>query len=296
VTIKSIPSGDTFEACDICGRTLLRGEQAEVVLNNGVEQLACALCTQRALIGGPGGESGWTPIERPEPARSERTRAFVERLREIWWEVARGPVERAVERYRVERLPRHDDDSLLVEPQQRVAEAGALPAWVSVGGRAEAIHAVAPTRSEPHLTTPVPSPSGASPAPAPEPRAPDSSAPPSPMHRALQVVPSESEVRAARALTVFNASEHTRTVAGVARALGAPLVCVRSSPTEHSLVSIVVGWELGWYRYEVDLADEGPGIRLVDKGMELSELPPYDQSPNAAADESGRLYPEALAA
>jgi hypothetical protein len=88
---------------------------------------------------------------------------------------------------------------------------------------------------------------------------------------------------------LFNGSRHRRTVAGVARSLGDPLVAVRPSVTEGSIVSIVVGWELSWYRYEVDLADEEAGVRLVAQGAELSELEPEDQSPNAVADERGTL-------
>ena len=56
------------------------------------------------------------------------------------------------------------------------------------------------------------------------------------------------------------------------------------------MVTIVVGWELSWYRFEVDLGDEAAGVRLVTQGTELSELEPADQMPNAAADEQGELH------
>ena len=59
---------------------------------------------------------------------------------------------------------------------------------------------------------------------------------------------------------------------------------MRPSATEGSIVSIVVGWELSWYRYEVDLADEEAGVRLVAQGAELTELEVEDQAPNAVAD------------
>jgi hypothetical protein len=97
-------------------------------------------------------------------------------------------------------------------------------------------------------------------------------------------------MKMARALDLFNASSHPRTVSGVARSLGAPIVAVRPSPTEGSVVTIVVGWELSWYRFEVDLGDEAAGVRLVTQGTELSELEPADQMPNAAADEQGELH------
>jgi hypothetical protein len=108
--------------------------------------------------------------------------------------------------------------------------------------------------------------------------------------RSVHAIPTNAELKMARALDLFNASAHPRTVAGVARSLGAPIVAVRPSPTEGSVVTIVVGWELSWYRYEVDLGDEAAGVRLVAQGTELSELEPADQIPNAAADEHGELH------
>ena len=75
----------------------------------------------------------------------------------------------------------------------------------------------------------------------------------------------------------------------MARSLGAPAVTVRPSATEGSIVSIVVAWELCWYRYEVDLADEAAGVRVTGQGAELDELDPGEQAPNAAADDAGAL-------
>jgi hypothetical protein len=90
-----------------------------------------------------------------------------------------------------------------------------------------------------------------------------------------------------RALAVFNAGEHPRRVAGVARSLGAPNV--RAARTDGAKVAIVVAWELCWYRYEIDLADEAQGARLAAEGMELGELAAEDLLANAAADERGAL-------
>jgi hypothetical protein len=108
--------------------------------------------------------------------------------------------------------------------------------------------------------------------------------------RHVHAVPTNLDMKMSRALDLFNASSHPRTVSGVARSLGAPIVAVRPSPTEGSVVTIVVGWELSWYRYEVDLGDEAAGVRLVGQGAELSELEPADQMPNAAADDHGELH------
>jgi hypothetical protein len=106
-------------------------------------------------------------------------------------------------------------------------------------------------------------------------------------------VPTNAELKVARALELFNGSTHVRTVSGVARSLGPPIVSARPSRTEGSVVTIVVAWELSWYRFEVDLADEAAGVRVVAQGAELDELEAADQAPNAAADEHGRLHPAA---
>jgi hypothetical protein len=103
-------------------------------------------------------------------------------------------------------------------------------------------------------------------------------------------VPTNAELKMQRALDVFNASDHTRTVGGVARSLGAPGVCVRPRPERPAVVSITVMWELSWYRFEVDLSDEAGGVRRDAQGDELSELIPEEQVVNAAADERGALH------
>jgi hypothetical protein len=97
------------------------------------------------------------------------------------------------------------------------------------------------------------------------------------------------EVKTVRALEVFNAGEHPRRVAGVARSLGAPSVTVRPLAESGSAVAIVVAWELSWYRYEVDLGDEVAGASVVAQGTELSELAAEDRVANAAADAAGTL-------
>jgi hypothetical protein len=97
------------------------------------------------------------------------------------------------------------------------------------------------------------------------------------------------EVKVERALVVFNAGEHPRRVAGVARSLGEPSVAVRPLADSGSVVSIVVAWELSWYRYEVDLGDEAAGALVTAQGTELAELAEEDRLVNALADEHGTL-------
>jgi hypothetical protein len=89
------------------------------------------------------------------------------------------------------------------------------------------------------------------------------------------------------ALELFNAGEHPRRLAGVARSLGAP--SVRATRTAEATVAIVVAWELCWYRYEIDVAGESQHAQLTAEGMELEELPGEDRIANAVADERGAL-------
>jgi hypothetical protein len=108
--------------------------------------------------------------------------------------------------------------------------------------------------------------------------------------RFVHAIPTNADMKVVRAIELFNASQHCRTIAGVARTLGAPLVSVRPSATEGSIVTIVIAWELSWYRFEIDLADEAAGVRATGQGTELGELEHDDRAPNAIADEFGALH------
>jgi hypothetical protein len=107
--------------------------------------------------------------------------------------------------------------------------------------------------------------------------------------RRVHAVPSSAEHKISSAVDVFNSSEHCRTVAGVARSLGVPSVSVLPAESRASVVNMVVSWELCWYRYEVDLSDDRPSVRVAGQGYELDELTVDERTPNATADERGRL-------
>ena len=97
------------------------------------------------------------------------------------------------------------------------------------------------------------------------------------------------DLKVERALAVFNAGEHPRRIAGVARSLGAPEVSVRPAEESGGRVAIVVAWELCWYRYEVDLGEAVAGACVVAQGTELGQLGEPDRIVNATADEVGAL-------
>jgi hypothetical protein len=212
-------------ACDICGRTLLRGEHAETFLAGGSRRQVCDLCTARAQHEGWIRESGGDELTLRHTRPDGRGRGFLERLR------AR---------------------------RERAREA-----------HEELTAAAAPDEPEEQQ---------------PEPREP----PRRPRH--VRAVPTNADLKMERALEVFNASDHTRTVGGVARSLGAPAVSVRPRIDRPSVVTITVMWELSWYRFEVDLSDEAGGVRRDAQGDELSDLPADDHVSNAAADERGLLH------
>jgi hypothetical protein len=225
VNRKSITTGHGSVTCDVCGRTLLRGEHADVFISGGSHRMVCELCVPRAT------HEGWIR-EGVDDSLGVRPRTE-----------GRG--------------------SMLARLRQRRESRGReTPAEAGVGEAAEAV-------LEPDAV--------AAAAAAREPR-----------H--VHAVPTNADLKTARALDVFNASEHPRTVSGVMRSLGAPFVSVRPAASTGSVVSILVGWELCWYRYEVDLADEAAGVRLCGQGDELDELDPADRTPNAVADEHGLLY------
>lgn len=67
--------------CDVCGRTLLRGEQAEPFLAGGQRRLVCELCTVRAAHEGWIRESGADELEMRAPRHVGR-RSLIGRLRQ----------------------------------------------------------------------------------------------------------------------------------------------------------------------------------------------------------------------
>jgi len=226
---RDIRTNQVDLACDVCGRTLLRGEHAETFLAGGARRQVCDLCTARAQHEGWIRESGHDELELRHTRHEGRGRSFLDRLRarrerarEIQDELAAGA-----------EAPSHEDEA---PPQRRAPE---------------------PRRERP---------------------------------RHVRAVPTNADLKMQRALEIFNASDHTRTVGGVARSLGAPGVSIRPRTDRPSVVAITVMWELSWYRFEIDLSDEAGGVRRDAQGDELSELSAEEQQINAAADERGALH------
>jgi hypothetical protein len=231
---KELKTDEEARSCDICGRTILKGERTEPYLApGGRRKTVCELCKPRADHEGWIRESahGDIPAARARPAQRG---SFVGRLRGMFEsDDADGQAEP------VEETPPVFDDEPAPAPRER-----------------EPVRERRQARRD---------------------------------NRHIRAVPTTAEVKVERALEMFNESDHPRTIAGIARTLGTPWVHASPDGRAPSEVTIVVAWELSWYRYRVDLGDEHEPILLVEKGDELGELEEPLRAWNAIADDSGRL-------
>jgi hypothetical protein len=95
--------------------------------------------------------------------------------------------------------------------------------------------------------------------------------------------------RLERALTRFNGSEASRTVAGLTRTLGGPRASVGAAAGSPSEVRVTVAWDLCWYQWGVDLADDLRPVFPIDRGEELGQLDTAARQWNAAVDPQGGI-------
>ncbi|HEY1565951.1 MAG TPA: hypothetical protein VGF68_03005 [Solirubrobacteraceae bacterium] len=259
MSTRAIRTSTTQAACEVCGRTLLRGERAEIYLSGGVRRSVCELCTSRALHGGWVRE-GEVPEYDESSARPDRRRSLFGRRR-------KRENRRVREDPSVEDLPAEEpmfEEQAPAPAQPPPAARPARRAEPSSPSRPSPVNPAAPARASKLA--------GARREP-----------------RHVRAVPTSIEHKISSAISLFNDSEHPRTVAGIARSLGLPDVSVHPSDVNGSIVHVIVSWELCWYRYEVDLRDEVPTVRGGDRGYELSELAEIERQNNAIADERGRL-------
>jgi hypothetical protein len=66
-------------------------------------------------------------------------------------------------------------------------------------------------------------------------------------------------------------------------------VSARPDPNQASAVTVLVAWELSWYRYRVDLGDEADPVMMLDKGEEIDQIDESLRAWNAGLDSEGRV-------
>jgi hypothetical protein len=233
---KELKTDEEPVSCDICGRTILKGERTEPFLApGGRRRTVCELCIPRADHEGWIRESAHNDVPATR-TRPQQRRSLVGRLRGMFDNDGAAEPEPEAE----ELPPTFEEEA--PAPREREREREREP--------------VRPSRRE---------------------------------ARHIRAVPTTAEVKVERALELFNGSDHPRTIAGIARTLGTPWVHTSPDGGAPSEVTIVVAWELSWYRYRVDLGDADEPILLLEKGDELAELEEPLREWNALADENGHL-------
>jgi hypothetical protein len=220
-------------ACDVCGRTMLKGERTEPYLAPSRERkLVCSLCAPRAQQEGWIRESGSpaTPVQPPrEPERRRRLK--------------------------LGRRPRPPAKT----PAETVESNGQLeePVWPD-----DEPPPAPPPRRQPRL--------GRDP-------------------RHVRAVPTNAQLKLERAIELFNASEHLRTVTGLSRTLGEPRVSATTSSDSAAEVLLTVAWDISWYQFVVDLSDSRDPVRVESKGQEIDELTEEARAWNGRVEQNGAL-------
>jgi hypothetical protein len=240
-------------SCDVCGRTILKGERTEPYLAPGGQRYqVCDLCYLRAE------HHGWIR-ESLADNMPERTPRAEPRRGVLGWLRRRRPAEPP-------QPPSRGPAASASADQAEFAEHEAMY------GTGDGV--------EPRENTPEP-------VPAPPPRERPRPRPKDPRH--VRAVPTTDAGKVERAIDLFNGSYHQRTIAGLARTLGRPWVSIRPDAGAASEVSLVVAWELSWYRFRIDLGDEDDPVAMLAKGDELAEIAGHTGEWNAALDGEGRV-------
>ncbi len=242
--------GKTESICSVCGRTLLTGEGTEAYVNTGGEHReVCDLCRDRVE------HQGWVRAEghdRPFIPKTRRKRREGGSIKD--W--LRGQERADDDEQEVEKSsPEKPEviDSLQADPSSTEREEIAEER-VAQGSKAKS------SRKKERRS-----------------------------RKSVHAIPTSDAGKLERSVELFNQTEHKQTVAGVARTLGKPTVAVVVRTGTGTEVNIVVGWELSWYRYIVDVSKKDEAVDLLDRGDELDEIPENQRAWNAEIDESGKV-------
>jgi hypothetical protein len=249
--MNRLPQIEEHTTCDVCHRTMLKGEWAEPYLTPSRERrLVCELCAPHAQREGWIRESA-APNAPAQPQRQPEGRGLFRRFarrREHTREAAQAfaepaPVEPDPEQPR--RADSHESNGQELPPEE--------PVFTRLRKRA--------------------------------------AGPRKPRH--VRAVPTNAQLKIDRALDLYNRSEHPRTIAGIARSLGAPHASALTSGSSAAEVVLTLAWELSWYQFTIDLSDPREPVQVRAQGQELAELDDEARSWNLEVDPEGRLSPPA---
>jgi hypothetical protein len=101
---------------------------------------------------------------------------------------------------------------------------------------------------------------------------------------------SDSELAVVEAADLYNASDHRRSVAGIAKSLGEPRASIFRLPGVNQELVVTVAWDISWYQYRVT-PDSPQPVRLAERGYDIGELDTRFAAWNARIEPDGRLVP-----
>jgi predicted RNA-binding Zn-ribbon protein involved in translation (DUF1610 family) len=101
---------------------------------------------------------------------------------------------------------------------------------------------------------------------------------------------SEDELALVQAADLFNASDHRRTVGGIAKSLGPPRASIVLLAGVNPGVVVTFAWDVSWYQYRV-APDSAQPVRLAERGHDPAELDSAFTHWNARVENDGRVAP-----
>jgi hypothetical protein len=99
------------------------------------------------------------------------------------------------------------------------------------------------------------------------------------------------EVAMVEAADLFNESAFRRTIAGIAKSLGAPKASIVPLSGTSSDVVLTVAWDISWYQYRI-APESGQPVRLAERGHDPHELESLFTGWNARLTQDGRIAPD----
>jgi hypothetical protein len=102
---------------------------------------------------------------------------------------------------------------------------------------------------------------------------------------------SQRELAMVEASDLFNESAFRRTIAGIAKSLGAPRASIVPLSGTSAEVVLTVAWDISWYQYRIT-PDSGQPVRLAERGDDPRQLEAMFTGWNAKLTPDGRIAPD----